>query len=205
MGDPLNFPDSVARRCQGLSRTGHHPQLRQNIWQEPENQGSSRLSCRVGQDTGPSLVPVGQLNGRSLRFRTTPLVLSHNREAGIVPVIVPTLPGPFPLSVHSIPSLCHSSLPLAGCSSVENSSSWRNPVSFGKSPAGPRATCSCSTTSWLSPRRKGRALSCRRQAREQPQGSIQNQVSAFPPWPERQVSGALLKLIGPDDSPVSPQ
>lgn len=170
MGDPLNFPDSVARRCQVLSRAGRHPQLRQNIWQEPEDrtQGPHWFSVMTGR--------------RGLSLSWSP-----------------------PLSVHSIPSLCLSSLPLAGCSSVENSSSWRNPVSFGKSPAGPRATCSCSTTSWLSPRRKGRALSCRRQAREQPQGSIQNQVSAFPPWPERQVSGALGSTGGPDDSPVSPQ
>lgn len=42
----VNFPDSVARWCQGLSRTGRHPQLRQNIWQELEHQGSSRLSSR---------------------------------------------------------------------------------------------------------------------------------------------------------------
>lgn len=44
----------------------------------------------------------------------TPLVLSHNREAGIVPVIIPTLPGPFPyLSTLSPVSATHLCLSLA--------------------------------------------------------------------------------------------
>lgn len=49
MGDPVNFPDAVARRD----------------WPPPPAQAE--------QGTGPSLVPVGQLNGCSLRFRTYPI------------------------------------------------------------------------------------------------------------------------------------
>lgn len=90
----VNFPDSVARRCQGLSRTGRHPQLRRNIWQEPEHQGSSRLSSRHRAFSGSC--------GPTEWFRTTPLVL---------PVIVPTLP-----VISSICPLYPQSLPLISAS-----------------------------------------------------------------------------------------
>lgn len=89
----MNFPDSVARWCQGLSRTGRHPQLRQNIWQELEHQGSSRKQ------------------GLLWFLWANCMVQDYPIDSRIVPVIIPTLP-----VISSICPLCPQSLPLISAS-----------------------------------------------------------------------------------------